>query len=183
MPIRRKRILAIVEQLLDSHGISEPPVPVDRIVLAQGVRIYPRNLKGDISGFLYRDSKESVIGINTHHPRARQKFTLAHELGHLLLHKEAQLHVDRVFEVKLRSDLSSKGVDVDEMEANLFAAELLMPRRFLMKHLASTGSTDISDDTTLGELAKNYGVSLQALMIRLTALGYVNPRSEVSLIS
>ncbi len=183
MPIRRRKIQTTVQQLLQSHGVTDPPVPVERIARAEGVRIYLKSLKGDISGFLYRDAQESVIGVNTHHPRARQRFTLAHEMGHFLLHAGEKVHVDHGFEILLRNDRSAKGVDDDEMEANLFAAELLMPKAFLMKDLADVESVDINDDRSIGELAKRYSVSVQALMIRLTALGYVNRQSEVSLTS
>ncbi len=181
--MRKRKIQILVQQLLATQKVTEPPVPVERIARAQGARVFLQSLEGNISGFLYRDSQQRVIGVNTHHPSTRQRFTLAHELAHLLLHDQNQIHVDHGFELRLRNDRSSQGVDRDEMEANLFAAELLMPRRLLKKDLGDLQTVEISDDKTIGRLAKRYGVSVQALMIRLTALGYLNPRSEVSLSS
>ncbi len=57
------------------------------------------------------------------------------------------------------------------MEANRFAAELLMPLQFLRDDLESR-FFDLADDESLYELAKRYGVSTQALTIRLNGLGY-----------
>ena len=129
------------------------------------------DLEGDISGFLLRrDDGSPVIGVNSHHPRVRQRFTVAHELGHYLLGDEDSLHIDRKFELKLRSNLSSQGVDSDEIEANLFAAELLMPVFLLNQDLEDTQPFDISDESEIRKLARKYGVSSQALMIRISSL-------------
>lgn len=142
----------------------------------KGARIAVDSLEGDLSGFLFRDGQQSVIGVNTHHAAVRQNFTVAHELAHLMLHDQdhEQLHVDRAFPtVRLRSDESSRGVDDYEKEANLFAAELLMPAKFLERDLSGRGRLDLYDDDFIPALAKKYGVSVQALMFRLQYLGYV----------
>jgi Zn-dependent peptidase ImmA (M78 family) len=89
-----------------------------------------------------------------------------------LLHDVDELHVDRGFMVRLRSDISSLGLDENEMEANRFAAELLMPTRFLKRDLEGA-ELNFTDDATLRLLARRYGVSAQALAIRLSGLGYL----------
>ncbi len=178
--MRRRKIQALARALLDSQEVTGPPIPVERIVRARGVRIFYRSLEGSISGFLYRDPKRTVIGVNTHHPTVRQRFTLAHELGHFLLHGQEQLHIDRGFQIMLRNNVSSQGIDEEEMEANLFAAELLMPRHFLARDLGNLQSIDITDDAALAKLAHRYGVSIHALMFRLAGLGYLSLRSTVS---
>jgi hypothetical protein len=113
------------------------------------------------------------IGVNTHHAPARQNFTTFHELGHLLLHDQEKLHIDNGFRVRLRDDVSSQGTDDAEREANLFAASLLMPRRFLEEDLESEEYVDLLDDDFLSDLARKYGVSSQALVNRLKNLGYI----------
>jgi Zn-dependent peptidase ImmA (M78 family) len=163
----------MVATLLAENGITEAPVPVSQIAKAKGTRIYVDSLEGDLSGFLYRDIKQAVIGVNTSHSPARQNFTIAHELGHLLLHDQEQLHVDRQFRVRLRSDVSSQGTDEGEQEANVFAASLLMPREFIDRDLANEDYVDLLDDDFLHGLARKYGVSAQALAIRLKTLGYI----------
>jgi Zn-dependent peptidase ImmA (M78 family) len=172
MPIRRFKIQKLVSELLDEFEVAKPPVPVRRIARGRGARIFREGQEGDLSGFLFRRGKEIIIGVNTDQAPVRQRFTIAHELGHLLLHDLTELHVDHGFTVRLRSDLSSLGLDEQEMEANRFAAELLMPMRLLKEDLEGT-ELDLTDDETFRSLAKQYGVSAQALAIRLTGLGYL----------
>lgn len=126
----------------------------------------------EIDGFLYREGGQPVIGVNRNQALVRRRFTVAHELGHLLLHETGDVHVDRGFRIFLRDSHSREGVDQHEMEANRFAAELLMPIEFLGDDLA-TRQFDFADDKQLRALAKRYGVSTQALAIRLTGLGYI----------
>ena len=173
MAIRRRKIESLVEGLLATYNITEAPVPVERIAKAKGARIFYQSLEDDVSGFLYRDKTQAVIGVNTHHAPVRQNFTTAHELGHLLLHDQEQLHIDKEFRVRLRDDVSSQGTDEAEREANFFAASILMPRRFLEEDLVNEEYVDLLDDDCLADLARKYGVSAQALVNRLKNLGYI----------
>lgn len=176
MAVRRRKIETLVQELLDEHDITQAPVPVDPIAKAHGARVYYQSLEDDVSGFLYRDDKQTVIGVNTHHAPVRQNFTKAHELGHLLLHDRdvEPLHVDHSFRVvRLRDRTSSDGKDEAEREANLFAATLLMPEAFLEADLAELDYLDLLDDSDLLDLARKYGVSTQALVNRLKNLGYM----------
>ena len=68
-----------------------------------------------------------------------------------------------------RDSRSSQAVDKKEMEANEFAAELLMPRKFLAKALKNE-TVDLEDDDKIESLAKSFGVSTQALTFRLINL-------------
>src|SRR6185437_8986068 len=173
MAIRRRKIEALIDELLEEHDMTEAPVSVAEIAEANGARIFYKSLKDDTSGFLYRDKDHSVIGVNTHHARVRQNFTMAHELGHLLLHDQEQLHVDRGgFALRLRNDVSKQGTDEYEREANFFAASLLMPRTFIERDLAEEETVDLLDESFLNKLAKKYEVSTQALVNRLKNLGY-----------
>ena len=103
MAIRRRKIESMIEELLVRYEITEAPVPVERIAKAKGARIFYQSLEDNVSGFLYRDEAQAVIGVNTHHAPARQNFTTAHELGHFLLHEQEQLHIDREFRVRLET--------------------------------------------------------------------------------
>lgn len=173
MAIRRRKVEALAQSLLEENGISEAPVSVTKIARARGARIFVDSLEGDLSGFLYRDSEQAVIGVNTSHSPTRQNFTIAHELGHLLLHDQEQLHLDRGFRVRLRSEISSQGTDLAEQEANFFAASLLMPRSFIERDLENEDSLDLIDDELIQSMARKYKVSAQAFAIRLKTLGYI----------
>jgi Zn-dependent peptidase ImmA (M78 family) len=175
MVVRRKHIRSLVERLLAEHRVRSAPVPVRKIANALGVEVQEEPADDDLSGFMYRNRKRKVaiIGVNSDHHPNRQNFTAAHELGHYLLHEFDDLHIDRQFKVWLRNEASSKGTDIEEKEANLFAAELLMPASFLEEDLEEIGAFDALDEDTLAELAEKYGVSTQAMTFRLAYLGYL----------
>ncbi len=175
MAIRRQRIRALVEEVLKEAKITKTPVVVDKLALKLGMRVFRQSLEGDMSGFLAKSGEQVVIGVNTDHHENRQRFTIAHEIGHFLLHKPNAIHVDRTFKafIRLRDEISSQGVDEEEIEANFFAAELLMPKRLLEKDLQAIDGLDLHDENTIEELAEKYKVSTQAFLLRLAFLGYI----------
>ena len=173
MPIRKKRIETLVADILRECDVNEPPIDVESIAEKHGLMIDFQPLQSDLSGFLFHDEQHAVIGVNSSHPKVRQRFTIAHELGHFFLHQSDPLHVDRAVHAKFRNDLSKQGTDLDEIEANLFAAELLMPRMMVAQDLHQIDVVDILDDGFFNELARRYNVSTQALLLRLMNLGYI----------
>lgn len=178
MPIRRRHIRATVDRLLVGNQIITAPVPIEQMARELGAEIRREPADDKLSGFLLRDpsQRRAVIGVNSNHHPNRQRFTIGHEIGHLLLHEGDRLHVDRIdsgLRVKLRDENSSAGTDDEEKEANLFAAELLMPAAFLTRDLASLDGKDLLDESVLQPLAQQYCVSTQALTFRLAYLGYV----------
>jgi len=174
--VRRKHIRELVFRLLAENKVDRPPVPVERIARSQTVLIRKQAVDDTVSGFLYRNisTDKKLIGVNKRQHPNRQRFTVAHELGHLLLHSVSDVHVDKAFSVKHRDERSSEGMDVEEMEANLFAAELLVPVHFLQDDLKRLGDLDLLHDEKIAQLAKLYRVSNQAMAVRLSHLGYLD---------
>lgn len=166
---RYPRINAEVERALTEGRVKKPPVPVEKLAKAAGAKVLYSNFNEEVSGLLIRKGGSIVIGVANEQSRERQNFTIAHELGHLLLHKGEDVHVDKVFKVNLRSQLSSKAEDVEEIEANAFAASLLMPIGFLKADLQGV-TLDIDDPKQIAELAKRYEVSTQAMTYRLMSI-------------
>jgi Zn-dependent peptidase ImmA (M78 family) len=180
MLVRRKYIRSLVERLLARHHVTSAPVRVDILAEELGVRVQSSPADDSLSGFLLRDrnNQQAVIGVNSRHHDNRQRFTIAHELAHFLLHEGDKVHVDkndRWLRISLRDDDSSAGSNAEEIEANTFAAELLMPEPFLRADLADHERLDCLDESTLDgvlkSMAKRYGVSTQALVYRLVNLG------------
>ena len=161
----------IAERLLHAEGINEPPVSVEAIARSLGATVRYAPFKGELAGMLIRDDdgRGVVIGVNSLHHSNRQRFTIAHECGHLRLHEGQRAYVDRSFRINRRDGVSSQATDTEEIEANRFAAELLMPYDMIMKDLA-TYAPDIEDETELRMLADKYGVSLQALTLRIRSV-------------
>ena len=178
MLIRRKMIRERALELLERFAVKQAPVPVDDLARLLGAKVVKQDAPDELSGFVLREPTKGVviIGVNAQHHPNRQRFTIGHELGHFLLHEGERLHSDKQwtgYQVKLRSEQSSTGTNVDEIEANLFAAELLMPVPFLNTDLAKLAPSKLSAEENIMRLAKKYKVSEQALTLRLTSLGYI----------
>ena len=165
----REKICQEVEVLLTEFGIKKPPVPVDKIVRALGVKLRFSPLDDELSGMVYIKDDDTIIGVNAMHHPNRQRFTIAHELGHIKLHKKFitnEVHVDKQFPMLMRDTKAAKGIDNIEIEANSFAAELLMPEKFIKEELNNEGF-DIDDDDFISNLSKKFKVSTHALQLRL----------------
>lgn len=171
--IRHKLIRQTVASLLEQDGITSPGFDVGRLAEKKGAIVVEEPSESDFSGFLFRSmDSPPVIGVNSNHAATRKRFTIAHELGHLLLHSKSGVHVDQAI-VMMRDARTSAGVDDDEIEANRFAAELLMPRDFLEADLRALGPIYLDDERAIANLAKKYRVSPQAMAIRLSSLRLV----------
>lgn len=140
--------------------MKSPPVQLGAAATSLGIKVYSGSMAPGISGKLYKSKEDGgpsgwAIIVNEADSNARQRFTIAHELGHFLLHRDeiGSALTDDAF---YRSQLS----DPQEWEANRFAADLLMPWP-LIAQLTREGFTD------LGDLARKLKVSEQAMRIRL----------------
>ncbi|MEQ1933233.1 MAG: ImmA/IrrE family metallo-endopeptidase [Fimbriimonadaceae bacterium] len=156
-------------ELLEAQGIRKAPIPVDKIAKALGVQIRYSPLDEELSGMIFIKDGIPIIGVNAlHHPH-RQRFTIAHELGHYMLHRNLlsnEVHVDKQFKILMRNSKSSTGTDAMEVEANKFAAELLLPE-FLIEDVLAHSTFDIDDRAPLDELAKKFRVSKEMLEYRI----------------
>ena len=166
---RRRMILRRVRALLQENQVTAPPVPVERIARGLSVQLRFSPLDRELSGMVYVKEGTPIIGVNAiHHPN-RQRFTIAHECGHLILHRDQvtrEVHVDKAFPMLMRDAVSAASVNEMEIEANLFAAELLMPE-FLLTEALGNAPFDIDDDATVSALARRFRVSLSAMQFRL----------------
>ena len=158
--------------LLDRFGISHVPIPVEQIADSLGAVVRFSPLEDSLSGMIFIESTRTIIGVNSHHHPNRQRFTIAHEIAHLQLHRKRilhEVHVDKGFRVLMRDGSSASGTERMEIEANQFAAELLMPSSLLNIMLKKRGF-DIDDVRPLEVLARKFRVSKQALEFRIRNL-------------
>jgi Zn-dependent peptidase ImmA (M78 family) len=144
-----------VEELLKTAGLEdEIPVPLEKAAAHLGyacLGFTPTEDTKEISGVIHYGSKR--IFINTGESLNRQRFTMAHEIGHAVLHPSDE---DGVVDLRQSIDIPSSP---KETEANQFAAALLMPREKFLKEWGKTcGNVDA--------LATIFGASKQAIEIR-----------------
>jgi Zn-dependent peptidase ImmA (M78 family) len=139
------------------------PVDVTALAEALGLAVWEdEEIPLGISGKLYKDPEDGgpsgySIAVRASDPYVRRRFTVAHEIAHFVLHRDrvgASLTDDEFY----RSNLSSW----DEVDANLLAADILIPSKLLVKYVGMRG-----DD--LATLASIFKVSEAAMRIRLEA--------------
>jgi Zn-dependent peptidase ImmA (M78 family) len=150
------RVRREVRRLHDEFGIVSPPVnPVD-IARQLGVKVsfvtFEPGYK-NISGFY--DCEDNAIYVNHEEFPLRQTFTVAHELGHQILHAEWARSEEYTM---LMRDSDYSGQEPHEKEANAFAAHLLVPRFMLDQYWQST---------TIEGLSKLFAVSVPMIKNRL----------------
>jgi len=149
------------DSLLKMAHIKEAPVDVHNIAQQLGFTIIEADFPENYSGEIFIEGKVKSIGINKNHTSKRQRFSIAHELGHYL---NAHEYFD-----ENGTSLEEKDFDYhnpihrQEHEANMFASSLLMPKEFLIKDLDTLG-------LDIAKLTEKYQVSEQALWVRLTTL-------------
>jgi len=170
MSIARARQQA--ERLVEQLGIpkTQSHVDVEGVAKKLGLAVVRMPLGDDISGMLVTKAGKTTICIANDQHTNRQRFTIAHEIGHhVLRHLFAgeHVHVDRVI---MRNAPSSDGTDIREIEANQFAACLLMPEHMVHDHLQALKSQYVED--VVPQLARQFKVSEQAMAFRLSSLGY-----------
>jgi Zn-dependent peptidase ImmA (M78 family) len=163
---RYAKIQSLVRELLAQNNVQSAPIPIILIAQNCGAIVRYQAFNNEISGVLVRNADAAVIGVEKNQLPARQRFTIAHELGHLLLHSGEQVHVDKQFRLNFRSAVSATAQDVEEIEANAFAASILMPERFVRRDTANL-QFDVEDEQEVRSLALAYGVSAQAMALRL----------------
>jgi len=129
-----RKVKREVKRLLDKYVTDAPPVDPKEIAQKLGINVkfvsFNEALSDKISGFYDIDS--NTIFVNEEEYPLRQTFTIAHELGHALLHKDWS--GSESYKVMLRK--TRYDPDPYEKEANAFAANLLVPRSLLAKYLS-----------------------------------------------
>lgn len=130
-------------RIIDEFGFCAPPINPVTIARDMGVKVYFVKLSAqhqNVSGFY--DSADDAIYVNKDEYAKRKTFTIAHELGHRVLHREWASSND--YRVLLR-DQSLQTVDAKEQEANAFAANLLVPTQMLAKYRNVASTEELSD--------------------------------------
>ena len=160
------------ERVIEELQVSRTPVNVELVARGLGLRIHRDVLEKGVSGALIKTKGASQIVVNVLDAKVRQRFSIAHEIGHHVLAHEfkgERVHVDRGHVLR-RDEESSLGVHRQEIEANQFASSLLMPLSLLEPLIEERIAIGPLDDGDVTELALRFQVSEQAMTLRLTGL-------------
>lgn len=140
---------------IDSKG----NVDIEQVAKWQNINIVYDQMDSSISGYLKMVDGQWVIGVNRLHNPKRQRFTIAHELGHYYMHKEKNVAFEDTTFFRNNDSTSI------EYSANEFAANLLMPED-RVKAAIKSGVKSIEKLSTI------FNVSVAAIKYRVVALGY-----------
>jgi Zn-dependent peptidase ImmA (M78 family) len=157
--------------LLEEHQY-QLPIDVHQVARDLGLTVVEQDLEDEVSGVLVIGASGGIIGVNKNHHINRQRFTIAHECAHYHLSHTGKVFIDAM-PVFFRDTISAEGQSSQEIEANRFAAALLMPKQKLHEILREQ-PVDAFDEIALRRMANIFGVSTQALTIRLTRLGLIS---------
>ena len=152
----------MARKILKDCRIAEPPVDVKCILEKQGyeyieVDTFPKN----VDALFIETDTACYFAVNSKHHLHRKRFSVAHELGHILLkhsvgYYDAEISIDNppTFQTHTSAE------DGFEKEANAFAGELLIPLDMLKKEFGPTPD--------IGVLAKKFLVSKAAMGVAVS---------------
>ena len=167
-PERVAAINSKVDNILTDAEVKTLPVKIEEIAKSLGLKVIPYAFDDDISGTLIID--QNVIGFNQTESRVRRRFTIAHEVGHYILHKDKKpIFLDKLFRLNSSSSSSSEQNQELEMEANIFAASILMPESLMRKEVENI-DFDFASEEAIKYLARVFDVSSTAMYYRLKIL-------------
>lgn len=148
--------------LIKQHQLHFP-IAVGAIAKALGITVKRSTLAAGISGEIKEEDGNVVIRVNRHDVKERQRFTLAHEIAHFLLHRD-RIGDGITDDILYRSKLS----DFMEVQANRLAADILMPGHLIQPKLKEFA--ELRDEEKYEKLADMAEVSTTAIKIRLGKL-------------
>jgi len=187
--INNQKIEAKATKLLVLNGLYKVPVDIFTLIERLNLDLEILPMEDEMSGFIKIEGSHANIVINKQHDLKRQRFTAAHEVGHYVLHRdvhqEQQIFIDdneagtrsiidsrnkKARKVFNRDVSSEDGTHRLDIEANRFAAALLMPEE-LIENVVVRLNINLSNEFDTKRLADKFNVSVQAMILRLANIG------------
>lgn len=166
-----KTIELKASNLLENNDLLATPINVKLLIRKLKIKLDSVDFGSEISGILYSENGKTKIGYNEKESEVRQRFTMAHELGHYVLHlneNQNKMFLDNV-KVMFRKQAVTRIEKNQEREANIFAASLLMPEILVNKRFEQYTSNNqlLTHEEIISKLAKEFKVSEVAMTYRL----------------
>lgn len=150
----------LAKKILEENLISSPPIPITDIAENHGLKVVQVDFgkhSPEVAGMI--DKKTNAIYVNKYDNERRKAFTIAHELGHYLMHQD-ELEKNPEMAILFRMPFGKPDPNPLEQEANAFAARVLVPP-FLLKQYLQKG---INEPAILSEV---FGVSAEVINYRI----------------
>lgn len=170
--MRKDLIIEKAKEICKQYDVSDYPVKIVELCEKHGISVFEKYLPKEVSGLIviqkdnYKDfNTGKLIVVNLSDSAARRRFTIAHELGHYILHKGDQE------EIYAHRDAGQNGGK--EKEANIFASNILMPENLVKNALEDLEQKDSYGQIKISYIAKEFAVSESAALVRLDQLGLI----------
>ena len=159
-----------VDHILQDNKQSTPPVNVFNIAHQENIELgflskrkaHNEHIEGKI--YFHTRGKQWVIRYNKENSLTGQRIAVAHELGHYFLHKASFEDTEEILFRNIQWDLY-------ELQANQFAAELLMPKTMIIKYGEPVADQSKSKPHFVKLMAQTFMVSREAMQYRLYNMG------------
>lgn len=155
--------------------VASIPVNIEAIIRSFDIELDKNaNLSERVLGEISKDGDRYKISIKKTDHYYRKRFTMAHELGHFVLHKDKignGIDDSENYRPVRRTDTAAG--ELEEREANSFAAEILMPEDLVVQYAKERGvfvGDEIEQSAALQEIATAFQVSKAAMGIRINGL-------------
>src|SRR5262249_51319537 len=145
-------------------GLDAPISVLDAVEDLAGVPVGVQEFSEDVAGLFYRRRDRALLLVNGANAVVRQRFTLAHEFGHLRMS-----HSSRV-----ESLAAMMSRDPQEIEANRFAAGFLAPRQAVHNWAERHRELGATLELVV-RFGAFFGTSAEASRIRLEITGVIGP--------
>ena len=156
----------VAQKILKDAKINMPPVDLKKILANLNINLLSYSFPNKVSAILLKEKNMLVVGVNSNQHQHRQRFSIAHEIGHYVLGHYKDIFVDFSEISEGRFDAFDIGHNkIQEQEANYFASELLMPSEMIKRDFEKIGN--------INEIINLYNVSKDALWVKLIKLKIV----------
>src|SRR5664280_2010777 len=172
-------LVAKAVRQVEARGLSPTDLTLANVIeVVFGIDVAIIDIEPGCDGLAWRDADARLIVAATSATPTRQRFTLAHELGHLLAGDDQALHVDQQV-----MGPGQRGVE-SEVRANAFAAGFLMPEERLRAACdRETGPEGKLSEIAFSRLVMEFAVSPSAMAFRLWNIGLISQSERSELVT
>jgi Zn-dependent peptidase ImmA (M78 family) len=157
--VRNQFVRKMAKRILADSKVKAPPVDLEAILASHGIGYEEiDDFPDTVDALIVEDGHKVYAAVNARQHPQRRRFSLAHELGHYFLHRDGMPEDLVTIDNPPTELIESSSKDPAEIEADLFAGELLVPLEMLKLHVKKG----------IPELSRIFFVSEQVVSIAIS---------------